>query len=109
MHAFSLKEGEMPDSYSVTTREKIYEAMRIINPETKETKTYYVNVDERKLWNELIAVSDGFINEKIAEGVEKFRDRFLTFEIPDIQKAAYKRGVESVRELPWWKKMLGHF
>jgi len=109
VNVFALKDGEMPPEFSTTYREKVYERMSIINPETAERKEYYVNVDERKLWNEITKVSDGFINSKIADGVRHEREYFFDYEVPKFKKSAWNKGVQAAAEtfaaLPWYKRL----
>lgn len=103
----------MPAEYSVTERIKTYEPMRIINSETKEVKIFYVNVDERGLWTELVNVSDGFINSKIQEGIEAFRSRFFTYDVPKIQEDWFFRGVKQeyarIKLVPWYRRLFNKF
>lgn len=82
-----------------------YERMRLINPETNESSNYFVNVDDRKLWNELVSVSDGFINSKIEQGVQRFRDQFITWDLPKIEQRQYKKGWSDFKKLPWYKRL----
>jgi hypothetical protein len=57
-----LKVGEFPPEYTETYREIVYERMSLINTDSRERKEYFVRTDDRGLWNEIMRVSDGFIN-----------------------------------------------
>ena len=104
-----VKDGEFPPEFSMTAREKTYERISLINQETKERKEYFVNVDDRHLWNDLIRVSDGFINQKIGEGIQRFRDEFLDFELPVIRESEFMNGRKSTKKLPFWKRLLKRY
>ncbi len=102
------KDGEF-SSMPVTMQEITYERMSLMNPETKLRENFFVNVNERKLWEQLVAVSDGFINRKIEEGVQKFRETFLMWDLPKLEESAYKRGIIAAgarfKALPWYKRL----
>ncbi len=104
----ALKDGEYPN-LPVTMNEITYERMDLMNPETKLREHFYVNVNERRLWEQLVAVSDGFINNKIEEGVQRFRDQFLTWDLPKIERKHYERGIHAganrFKALPWYKRL----
>ncbi len=93
----------------VSAEEINYERMRLVNPETREESNYFVKLDDRKLWNDIVAVSDGFINSKIERGIQDFKDEFLKYEIPQIEQSAWKRGVKDCgnrfKALPWYKRL----
>lgn len=109
MSVVSLKEGEMPSEYSVTTREKVYERMQIHNPDTKEIKNYFVNIDDRHLWNEIIHVSDGFINQKINVAVRKFKKDFIMYALPKEKERTYHATVVMIKSIPWYKRLFNRF
>ncbi len=105
----AFKEGELPPEIVVTERIKTYELMPIVNPETRERVDYYVNVDDRHLWNELVAVSDGFINSKIQQGIRKFQEEFMYNELPRIRKEGWnegaRAGIDRFKALPWYCRL----
>ena len=109
MHITALKEGELPDEYHQTYREKLYERMTLFNPETREQKDYYVNVDDRHLWNDLVRVSDGFINSQISKGINDFRENFLDTEVPRMESRGYYKAVAAIKKLPWYKRLFNSF
>jgi hypothetical protein len=103
------KDGELPLEQMVMHREKIYEHMRVWNDEKKDFTYYYVNVDHRGLWNDLVKVSDGFINQKIDERVEEWKERI----IPRIQEDFYTKGFDSairkMKQRPWYERLFNKF
>jgi len=103
-----IKDGEMPD-IPATFNEKIYERLRLVNPETKLVENFYVEVNEHGLWDKLVAVSDGFINYKIRQGIRSFEEDFLHEEIPKIERRSFDSGVmvarSQFRDTPWYKRL----
>ena len=104
----AMKDGEFPDM-PVTMNEITYERMDLMNPETKLREHFYVNVNERRLWEQLVAVSDGFINSKIADGVRVEREHFWDYDVPKIQRNSWEKGVRGAasrfKALPWYKRL----
>jgi hypothetical protein len=104
----TIKDGQYPDMQT-TFHDITYERMNLVNPETKLVEHFYVNVNERKLWEQLVAVSDGFINSAIERGIQKFRDDFFNYDIPKIEERNWKRGVYDTGKrfmaIPWYKRL----
>lgn len=109
MLTMMAKDNELPTKTSQTVQYKRYELSRIHNPETKETKNYFVNTDDHKLWNELIKVSEGFINSRIDEGITKFKEMFFDYDLPEIRDREYNRGISYAKSLPFYKRLFNKF
>lgn len=108
-----FKDGEYPPTSFQDYREKTYQRTSLINPETNERKEYFVNVDDRSLWNEIVKVSDGFINSAIDKGIQRFRDQFLDYELPDIEETWFNKGKKAekkrIKKVSWYKRLLNRF
>lgn len=106
----AINEGEVPPESYISQKEVTYTRSSIVNPETYERKEYFVKTDEQGMWDELLKVSDSFINSKIEKGIREFRDTFLRFDLPQIEESRYKSGFRdgynSVKKLPLWRRIL---
>lgn len=100
--------GEFP-TMDITMTEITYERMRLMNPETREETNYFVKLDDRKLFGELIKVSDGFINSKIEKGIQRFKDDWLIHDLPEVERRNWEKGVKDARlrfkALPWYHRL----
>lgn len=104
MRSIAFDVGQEPRTYDVTHETTDYRIEVIIDPEKKERRYYAVRVDERGLWNDLLKLSDGFVNQKITNAVvEAVRREYQ--ERGEVRRAA----LEGVRSLSWWKRLFKKF
>jgi hypothetical protein len=80
--------------------EKIYELCQIVCPERKELVLYYVPVNEKKMFEDLISVSLDFINREVRDQVS---------EIIYIKRLKKKVVIADIKNLPWWKRLFNLF
>jgi len=101
--------SDMSELGTANFTDQIYRRMDIINPENNVRKHYFVPVNDCELWEELISVSEGFINSRIERGIQKFKDGFYIWDIPKIEQDAGYRAIQQVKELSWWRRLFKKF
>lgn len=98
-------EGSSPHSINVTATEEVFTRMRLYDPEKTEERNYYVKLDDRELWNDLVEVSSGFVQSKIDRAIKTWTIERL----PKFEFEAKRRERKRISELPWWKRLQGKF
>lgn len=99
-----MKEGSVAPSV-MTLKEKIYFIRQVYNPETGLKEAYAVEESDDKMFRDLIAVSNGYIEERISKGIQDFREHFLVYDIPRIEAGIYA----GIKKLSWWKRLFNKF
>lgn len=78
-----------------------YYRERVWHPEAKEFVNYYVKTDSIGIFRDLLLITDGHIQRKIEDAMEKVRP------------VAFMQGEEAerdrIRDLPWYKRLFNRF
>lgn len=89
----------------INVKARTYELCRIRNHVSEPVREYLVNVTERRLFEDLISVSDQFISSRVDEEVKKVRE----IEIPSAIHATEKGMIRYIKMLSWWKRLFNKF
>lgn len=104
--------GTTPD-YMVTSSRIDYLRMRIKHPEKEELLNYFVRADDRGLFNDLIAVSNGFMEEKLTKEFEKGlvigRTDLWSEVQTEIVPTALKKQRNKIKSLSWYDRLFKKF
>lgn len=95
--------GEPPTS-TAEFKQYVYEGVHIFNPETKLRELYYVKTDDKKLFEDLMIVSQIFIDKQINKERERFYEDLMAS-----KESTQKSTTNSIKNLPWWKRLFNKF
>lgn len=91
---------ELVEQYKET-----YKIMPVRHPEEPEPRKYAVKVDELDLFQDLIHVSEGFINSKVYQAKEEVRRNYDEVFIPLSRREGYGKATTDFKKLPWYKRL----
>lgn len=99
-----LKEGEyIPDQ--VSFKEKTYLFRKVKNQITKDIDIYAVEVNEDKLFTDLVEITQGFVEEEVERALDKER-KYCAFEL--LPKTKWEER-QRIKKLSWYKRLFNKF
>lgn len=96
-------QGEIPDQ--VTVKQNAYQICEVFANDGKGKRYYAVRLDDRQLFTDLIEVSNGILEAKLAKARE---ENFWDGERKGYSRG-YRGGRELVKSFPWWKRLFKKF
>jgi hypothetical protein len=94
-----LNSGEVAPESAMSAGQQTFEVQRVSNG-TDEPKNYLVAVDDRRLYQELIMISDGTFQAAVDRKTDFYKDWMAR----EIQEQRWK-----IRSLSWWKRLFKKF
>jgi hypothetical protein len=91
--------GDIPRG-TITGRQGRYEVQKLKHSTEKEPKYYLVAVDDRRIFQDLVMISDSTFNQAINDKTDYYKD-WMKRELQE------QRG--RILELPWWKRLFKRF
>lgn len=88
-----------------TIDEVTYYIRQVFNPETLQKDLYAVKQDEDGMFRDLVAVSMGYIEQRIEKARERWLEDMLYRDIPEAKAQEVKR----IKNLPFWKRLFNSF
>ena len=104
-----IKEGEVPTE-NLTGQKITYQVERVKFP-GEDIRNYLVRMDDKKLFNDLIKITDNILEAAVKEKTEKYVSQveFTRKQaIEEIRMANY-RVATRIKKLPWWKRLFNQF
>lgn len=98
-----MKEGS-ETTQSVTVKENAYQRFYVFDNTEQDSNTYFVKLDDRKIFNDLVKVSSYSVDEKVRKAEWAKTEMFLE-EIPRIE-ANIK---SSIKKLSWYRRLFNDF
>jgi hypothetical protein len=104
-----MNEGEMPLDYDMVSGRETYLVQKLSDPFRKEVRHYLVKVDQRELFNDIIHIQDGLINEKITDAVAKAGRDWLNYDLPKLLEKENRRTRGTIKQMPWYRRLFKKF
>lgn len=97
-----IRAGETPN---YEARADTYLPVKVFNPEIMQEEIYLVRHDQRGMFNDLMEIRNGYLQNALKIVEEKTREKMMK----QYEEVAVPALIKSIKVLPFWRRLFNSF